>query len=88
MNQRKAELVLAAVERKYAKWLAFDNAKGTENGPKLVKNGPGMYVSYSIVWEVNSPDEWALKWGSEKNEDPAGVFCEPILSFVLGVYDA
>lgn len=87
MNQRKAEAVLRAVETKYAEWLALDNSKGTEYGPQLVR---GYYRrdDWCIVWEKGSPDEWAIKWGWNGNEDPAGTFCEPVYSFVLGIYDA
>lgn len=91
MNQAKAERALRAVERKYGVWIKLSREDGItdpEQYPQLRKNGVGPYVTYSIVWESNSPDEWAIKWGSEKKEDPAGIFMEPIMSFVLGVYDA
>lgn len=93
MNRTKAEKALKAVERKYARWIALSKEDGVtdpDNFPQIVEGfsfGLDKPAPFAIVWECNSPDEWALRWGSTKREDPTGVFCEPIMSFVLGVYD-
>lgn len=88
MDQRKAERVLKAVEKKYATWIRLSQEDGVtdpDSYPRLVQSYDR--APYAVVWECNSPDEWAVRWGSAKREDPAGTFCEPIFSFVLGVYD-
>jgi hypothetical protein len=87
MNKALAEKVLKAVERKYAKWIEFSRADGNTDPrdyPQLMADYDG--APYAVVWESNSPDEWAIRWGSAKREDPSGTFCEPIFSFVLGIY--
>lgn len=87
MDQTKAKRALKAVEKKYAKWLSFDD--NAAYGPKLVENWSlvGKPATFAIVWEEGSPDYWAEKWGSARNEDPAGIYLEPLCSFALGVYD-
>lgn len=93
MNKATAEKVLKAVEKKYEKWIGFAKEDGAtaEDLPKLVEDYSfgieGHPAPYAIVWESGSPDEWALRWGSAKREDPPGTYCEPVYSFVLGIYD-
>lgn len=89
MNKTLAEKVLKAVEKKYAVWIQLTKDDGTtapDYFPQLVENYGGKPGQYAIVWECGAPDEWALRWGSAKREDPSGTFCEPIYSFVLGIY--
>lgn len=87
MDKTKAERALAAVQRKYKKWLEFDN--NSDYPPKLMQNWclTGRPAAWAVVWEEGSPDEWALKWGSTRREDPSGIFTEPLCTFALGVYD-
>ena len=85
MNKRKAEAVLTAVKRKYRLELAeYSDELFASDGPKIMRS---FYRDgdWAVVWEAG-PDEWAIRWGEEK--DPAGTFCEPIYSYALGVYDA
>lgn len=95
MDRKKAEAVLAAVEAKYADWIKFTRDEypnaGPDEFPQLVANwsgwtNTGKPVSFAVAWECNSPDEWALDW-SNRQDTELGVFCEPIFSFVLGIYD-
>lgn len=96
VTKADAEKVLAAVRRQFAVW-ATD-----EPGPKLVKDydylGGGNAAPYAIVWEDGSPYEWCHLFpygGIEEEfgfkvkpvEIPDTVHVEPILSFILGIYE-
>lgn len=87
MDKAKAERALAAVEKKYKKYLSYE--ENAEYHPQLMQNWSliGSPARWAIVWEEGSPDDWALKWGSVRREDPTGIFMEPLCSFALGVYD-
>lgn len=95
MDRKKAEAVLKAVECKYAEWILVGQEYGSkdpEDHPQLVENFRygigGRPAPFAVAWECNSPDNWALAWhGDGDNRDPEGTFCEPIFSFVLGIYD-
>lgn len=94
MNQAKAETVLRAVEKKYDRWIGFARADGVTDPdafPKLVENfSYGIEdrpAPFAVVWEYNAPDDWAMRWGSAKREDPPGTFCEPVYEYVLGIYN-
>lgn len=95
MNRKKAEAVLAAVNEKYAKWHEMSRELGydkPDDFPQLVPNWHGWSlhggkpVAFAITWECNSPDDWAMDWWNAQDKE-IGVFCEPIFSFVLGIYD-
>lgn len=94
VTRKQAEAVLSAVERKHH-WYLMEFALTEDGGidfetmvpvtnstcrPHLVENCDG--APYAIVWESNSPDDWAINF----YEDIKGVFCEAIMSFVLGIY--
>lgn len=94
MDKSTAQTVLKAVELKYAKWISLSKADGAtdpDDFPRLVENYTfgieNHPAPFAIVWECNAPDEWTQRWGSAKREDPPGTFCEPIYSYVLGIYD-
>jgi hypothetical protein len=95
MDRKKAQAVLKAVESKYAEWILVSQEYGSQDPqdyPQLMENfnysGIGRPAPFAVAWECNSPDDWAIKWhGDGDSKDPEGVFCEPIFSFVLGVYD-
>jgi hypothetical protein len=76
---------LRAVLKKYERWLSFDD--NVLFGPVLVQDWSlvGDPSPWAVVWEECSPDEWALKWGSIRREDPTGLFMEPLCSFALSV---
>lgn len=87
MDKATAERALAAVKKKYEKYLSFDENK--DSPPELMENWSieGERARWAIVWEFNSPDGWAYKWGSTRREDPTGIFTEPLCSFALSVND-
>lgn len=96
MDRKKAQAVLKAVEKKYEQWITMSREDfgqtHPDEFPQLMENynwrGTGRPAPFAIVWESNSPDEWAGRWGGEINhKDPEGTFCEPIMSFILGIYD-
>lgn len=96
MDRKKAEAVLAAVQNKYAQWIQMSREDfgqtHPDEFPQLVENfsisGLGRSAPFAVAWESNSPDDWAIRWhGDGDSRDPEGTFCEPIFSFVLGIYD-
>lgn len=87
MDKALAERALAAVKKKYEKYLSFEENKDYQ--PILMQDWSlvGKPAPWAVVWEKGSPDDWALKWGSVRREDPTGVFMEPLCSFALSVCD-
>ncbi len=95
MDRKKAQAVLDAVNAKYAQWIQMSKEDFGQTDPndypQLVANWngftvPGRPAPFAIAWECNSPDDWALDWWNAQDK-ALGVFCEPIFSFVLGIYD-
>lgn len=97
MKRSTAEAVFKAVQDKYEQWITMsrEDFGQTDPGdfPQLQENwhgwstGPhGKPTPFAIAWECNSPDDWALDWWNAQDEK-LGVTCEPIFSFVLGIYD-
>ena len=80
MNRKTAEKVLAEVK---AAFPAYVNDDGS--GPNLRDSDHEELSegSFSIDWE-DGPYEWCYGFTSAV----PGVFVEPIMSFVLGVYDS
>lgn len=78
MNRKTAEKVLAEVKA------AFPGEDFTY-GPNLRDSDHEELSegSFSIDWE-DGPYEWCYGFASKV----PGVFTEPIMSFILGVYDA
>lgn len=85
MDRKKAQAVLEAVQNKYAEWIK-ELCPDPRDQPQLMENYDG--APFAVAWESGSPDEWALAWhGDGTSKDPKGTFCEPIFTFVLGIYD-
>lgn len=76
MNRKKAEKVLAEVKAKFPAY-ADTTPNLREADHEELPEG-----SFSIDWE-DGPYEWCYSFTSEV----PGVFTEPIMSFILGVYD-
>lgn len=77
MNRKTAEKVLAEIKAKYA-------GEDFTYGPNLRDSDHEELPegSWSIDWE-DGPYEWCYGFRS----NVPGVFTEPIMSFILGVYD-
>lgn len=90
----QAMQVLQAIKDEYA-WLIKGDAEIgmaplTGNDlPQLMFEwsfiDPSRTAPWVVAWESCSPDEWAPKWEG-KADKRIGVFTEPYLSFVLGIY--
>lgn len=79
MNKAKATKVLAEVEEQFKLYIEAGYPKPNLRDHNHEEQSPG---SWSIEWE-DGPDEWCYRFTSEV----PGVFVEPIMSFILGVYD-
>lgn len=79
MNRNKAEKVLAEVRAAFPAYIdaGVDGPNLRDSDHEELSEG-----SWSIDWE-DGPYEWCYEFTSKV----PGVFVEPIMSFVLGVYD-
>lgn len=94
MDRNKAEAALKAVQDRYADWIKFSREDGITDAdcyPQLVANYWGTRTQnkpapFAIVWECNSPDDWAITYAMEQPEG-TGVYVDAEFSFVLGIFD-
>jgi len=113
VTEAQAKAVLKAVETKFANWLLDfardENGKYDFDAPMvrikaLAGDCPTVVENWddrghwAVVWEGNSPIDWAIGGMEYEYRDPEfgfkvpgvempkGVFCEPYYSFVLVIY--
>ena len=80
MNKAKALKVLAEVEEQFKLYIEAGYPKPNLRDSDHEELPDG---SWSIDWE-DGPEEWCYAMPASKIP---GVFVEPIMSFILGVYD-
>ena len=78
MNRKTAEKVLAEVKAAFPAYADGSGPNLRDSDHEELSEG-----SWSIDWE-DGPYEWCYEFSSKV----PGVFVEPIMSFILGVYDA